>query len=70
MAVGQVRVYRPAEGFGFITPSHNCGDVFVQADDIDTVEHRLEPGEVVEYEPEIGLDGQLRAVHVHGVLPA
>ena len=70
MAVGQVRVYRPTEGFGFITPSHNCGDVFVRANDIDEPEHDLEPGDEVEYEPQVGLDGQLRAVHVHGVLRA
>ena len=70
MAVGRVRAYRPHAGFGFITPSHQCGDVFVQADDIDEPEPVLVPGEMVEYEPEVGVDGQLRAVHVHGVLSA
>ncbi len=67
MAVGRVRAYRAPAGFGFITPSHDCGDVFVQADDIDEEEHRLVPGDVVEYEPQVGLDGQLRAVHVHAL---
>ena len=65
MAVGRVRAYRARAGFGFITPSHDCGDVFVQVDDIDQAEHHLVPGEVVEYEPQVGVDGQLRAVHVH-----
>lgn len=67
MATGRVRAYRPLAGFGFITPSHNCGNVFVQADDIDDAEHNLVAGEVVEYEPEVGIDGQLKAVHVHVV---
>lgn len=70
MALGRVRAYRSPEGFGFITPSHDCGDVFVQADDIEKGEHSLVAGEVVEYEPEVGVDGQLRAVHVHGVQSA
>ncbi len=65
MAVGRVQAYRPRAGYGFITPSHNCGDLFVQAEDIDPGEHELLPGEVVEYQPEVGIDGQLRAVHVH-----
>ncbi len=65
MAVGRVTAYRPLAGFGFITPSHNCGNVFVQADDVEEAEHDLVPGEVVEYDPEVGIDGQLRAVHVH-----
>lgn len=70
MAMGQVRAYRPAAGFGFITPSHECGDVYVQAADIQEAEHDLVPGEVVEYDPEVGSDGQLRAVHVRPVYRA
>ncbi len=65
--VGRVTAYRPLAGFGFITPSHGCGDVFVQAEDVDGAGPELVPGEVVEFDPEVGCDGQLRAVHVRSV---
>ena len=65
--VGRVTAFRPRSGFGFITPSHGCGDVFVQADDVQGPEQVLVPGEVVEFDPEVGADGQLRAVHVRHV---
>lgn len=65
MALGRVKAYRSQAGFGFITPSHECGDVFVQSEDIQGSEANLVPGEVVEYDPEVGMDGQLKAVHVH-----
>ena len=67
MAVGRVKAYRPHAGFGFIAPSHNCGDVFVEVADIEEAGQDLVPGEVVEYDPEVGVDGQLKAVHVHVV---
>ena len=67
--VGRVTAYRSPAGFGFITPSHGCGDVFVQAGDIQGAEHDLEPGDVVEFDPEVGSDGQLRAVHVRPAAP-
>lgn len=70
MATGQVKAYRPRAGFGFITPSHDCGDVFVQAGDIQECDHDLVPGETVEYDSEVGCDGQLKAVHVRPVYRA
>lgn len=59
--------YRPPRGFGFITPDHNCGDLFVSAEDVDDDDVDLVPGEVVEYDPEVGTAGQLKAVAVRRV---
>lgn len=67
--VGRVTAYRPKAGFGFITPSHGCGDVFVQSGDVQGAAHDLEPGDVVEFDPEVGADGQLKAVHVRATAP-
>ncbi len=64
MAVGRVKAYRASRGFGFITPADHCGQVFVQAVDLEHTGRELVPGEVVEYQPEVGTDGQLKAVAV------
>lgn len=66
---GCVAAYRPGRGFGFISPEHNCGDVYVQAQDVEDADVDLVPGETVEYEPQVGLAGQLVAVSVRRVAP-
>ncbi len=64
---GSVAVFRSRRGFGFITPDHNCGDLFVAAEDVADDDADLVPGEAVEYRPEVGVAGQLRAVAVRRV---
>ena len=61
---GRVAAYRPSRGFGFITPDHNCGDLFVRAADVEDDGVALIPGQAVEYQPRVGEAGQLVAVAV------
>lgn len=61
---GHVVEYRPSRGFGFIAPDHDCGWVFVRAQDVEDDNAPLRSGEVVEFHPELGLAGQLTAVGV------
>ncbi len=61
---GRVAAYRASRGFGFITPDHNCGDLFVQAGDVEDDGVALVPGQAVEYQPRVGEAGQLVAVAV------
>ena len=67
---GRVAAYRRSRGFGFISPEHDCGDVYVRAEDVDDADVDLVPGEAVEYEPQVGLAGQLVAVSVRRVPPS
>ncbi len=70
VAAGRVRVYRPELGFGFITPDDDSYDVYVQAADVDEpTGTALVAGEVVEYQPAVGQDGQLQALEVHALHP-
>lgn len=70
MTAGRVRVFRQDRGFGFISPEDGSYDVFVEAADIDPrTGPALADGELVEYHPAVGQDGQLHAVAVHR-LPA
>lgn len=62
---GHVEAYRGSRGFGFIRPDHNCGRLFVRAEDVEDDSVLLVPGEAVEYHPRIGSAGQLIAVEVH-----
>lgn len=61
---GHVAVYRSSRGFGFIKPDHNCGDLFVRAEDGEDDNVDLVPGEAVEFRPHVGVAGQLTAVGV------
>ena len=64
---GRVAAYRASHGFGFICPAHDCGRLFVCADDVEEDDERLVPGEVVEYRAVVGTGGQLKAVDVRRV---
>lgn len=64
MQRGHVQAYRASRGFGFIKPDGNFGDLFVRAEDLEDDHVGLVPGEPVEYQPQVGTGGQLRAVAV------
>ncbi len=62
MAIGTVKWFNPAKGFGFITPDEGGKDAFVH---ISAVERAglsgLDEGQRIEYELEPGRDGKSSA---------
>lgn len=51
MAQGTVRLFNAQKGYGFISPAHGGGDVFVRYSDIESAGFRsLEEDEKVTYE--------------------
>ena len=51
MAQGTVRLFNEQKGYGFISPDHGGGDVFVHYSDIEGAGFRsLQEGEKVTYE--------------------
>ena len=62
MAIGTVKWFNPAKGFGFITPDEGGKDAFVHITALERAGiHGLDEGQRVEYELEPGRDGKSSA---------
>jgi cold shock protein len=58
MAQGTVRLFNAQKGYGFISPAHGGGDVFVRYSDIESNGFKsLEEGNKVSYEATQGQKG-------------
>ena len=65
MAIGTVKWFNNAKGYGFLTPESGDQDVFIHYSAIDMDGYKtLKEGQTVEFELEEGPKG-LHAQHVH-----